>query len=131
MNYSWSPVGEALAVPYEAPQGRRVNAIGGYFSAGPQKGTFVFETRARVPQKKNRPASKKAKKSHGEPSTAQALAAIGNLAPQEIGVIDAEVLVSFVWNKIAGRPQDASGDWRRERPVVIVLDNYSWCASAP
>jgi hypothetical protein len=25
--YSWSPVGKRLYVPYEAPQGRRVNAV--------------------------------------------------------------------------------------------------------
>src|SRR5262245_57342089 len=31
-SYSWYPVGERLKVPYEAPQGRRVNALGLYVS---------------------------------------------------------------------------------------------------
>jgi phosphate-selective porin len=31
ITYSWSPLAERLKIAYEAPQGRRVNAIGGYF----------------------------------------------------------------------------------------------------
>jgi hypothetical protein len=36
--YSWSAVGQALRVPYEAPQGRRINVIGGYFLELPHFG---------------------------------------------------------------------------------------------
>jgi len=48
--YSWFPVGEVLRIPYEAPQGRRVNAMGAYFSCGPKAGTFAFETYASLPK---------------------------------------------------------------------------------
>lgn len=43
--FSWGRVGTRLVVPYEAPQGRRVNVVGAlapYAPAGPR---FVFETR--------------------------------------------------------------------------------------
>jgi transposase len=43
--YSWGRLGTRLVVPYEAPQGRRVNAVGAlapYDPAGPR---LVFETR--------------------------------------------------------------------------------------
>ena len=43
---SWSAVGQALRVPYEAPQGRRINVIGAYFSHGPEVGRFEYASYA-------------------------------------------------------------------------------------
>jgi hypothetical protein len=103
--YSWSPVGNRLYVPYEAPQGRRVNAAGVLFHGS---GRFEFLTRARAPKTKRKVVSRLA----------------AGLSEAEIGTITAELLIEFIW-QIAGRPENASGDWRRDRPLVIVLDNYS------
>jgi DDE superfamily endonuclease len=112
--YSWYPVGERLAIPYEAPQGRRVNAIGAYFSHGPQAGRFEFETYARLPESR----SKKRRVSLEEQ------AAVHGLSVEEVGPIDSERFLHFVW-KIAGRPEIYPADWRRERELVIWMDNYS------
>jgi len=101
-------------IPYEAPQGRRVNAIGAYFSHGPQAGQFMFQTYAAVPESR----SKKARKSLAERAAAHGL----GLA--EVGPIDGERLVQFIW-QFAGRPAVYMADWRRERELVIWLDNYS------
>lgn len=103
--YSWSVVGKRLYVPYEAPQGRRVNAVGALFHGS---GQFLFRTRAKAPKTKRKAVS--------------SLAA--GLDPAELGVIDGALLVEFIW-RIAGRPDDAPMDWRREKPLVVVLDNYS------
>jgi len=40
--FSWYPRGERLTIPYEAPQGRRVNVIGATFTHGPEVGRFEF-----------------------------------------------------------------------------------------
>jgi hypothetical protein len=103
--YSWSPVGKRLYVPYEAPQGRRVNAAGVLFHGSAH---FEFITRARVPKTKRKAVS--------------SLAA--GLSESELGTMTAEFLIEFIW-KIAGRPQNAPAGWRRNQPLVIVLDNYS------
>ena len=103
--YSWSPVGERLYVPYEAPQGRRVNAAGALFHG---RGRFEFITRARAPKTKRKSVSRLA----------------AGLPESELGLINAELLIGFIW-QVAGRPQHAPADWRREKPLVIVLDNYS------
>jgi hypothetical protein len=103
--YSWSPVGKRFYVPYEAPQGRRVNAVGAVFHG---TGGFGFVTRAKVPKTKRKAVSS---------------LAVG-LKACELGIIDGVLLVDFIW-QIAGRPADAGEDWRRERPLVVVLDNYS------
>lgn len=113
-SYSWSPVGQRLAVPYEAPQGRRVNAIGGYFSHGPLAGTFSFVTFASLP----RSHAKKPRKSEAERAGDQ------GLAPEEVGVINSDVFLGFLWT-LAGRPPQAAPDWRRERPLTVVIENYS------
>ena len=55
--YSWSPVGQRLYVPYEAPQGRRINAIGALFHHSQR---FEFLTRAKVPKCKKKPIPKAA-----------------------------------------------------------------------
>jgi transposase len=38
--------------------------------------------------------------------------------------------VSFLW-QVAGRPADAAPGWKRGRPLVIALDNYSVHTSQP
>ena len=55
--YSWSPVGKRLYVPYEAPQGRRVNAAGALFHGPGRSGRFEFLTLARAPQTKRKATS--------------------------------------------------------------------------
>lgn len=113
-NYSWYPVGERLRIPYEAPQGRRVNALGAYFSSGLLAGRFEFETYATVPKSR----AKKARRSLAERAAAH------GLGVEEVGPITSERLVTFIWT-IAGRPAVHSQEWKRERPLVIWLDNYS------
>jgi len=110
---SWGPVGVPLRVPYEAPQGRRLNVIGGYFSHGPLAGTFEFASFASLP---------KSRRKRAEPTLAQR-AAEQDLAEEDLGVIDSEVFLGFVW-QLAGRPVDAPRDWRRARPLVGVGKNY-------
>jgi transposase len=107
-------VGERLGIPYEAPEGRRVNAIGAYFSHGPLAGRFAFETYARLPKsraKKRRISLEEQAGAHG-------------LAVAEVGPIDSARYLRFVW-KIAGRPEVSAEEWRRERDLVIWVDNYS------
>ncbi len=103
--YSWSPVGKRVYVPYEAPQGRRVNAVGALFY-GSQR--FAFTTRARAPKSKRKSISPLA----------------AGLCESELGVLNAELLIEFIW-RIACRPDPAPQGWRREKPLVIVLGNYS------
>jgi hypothetical protein len=112
--YSWFPIGTVLRIPYEAPQGRRVNAIGGYFSHGPLAGKLVFETYASLPKSR----SKKQRK------TPEQIAAAHGLTPEEVGLIDSHRFLSFVW-RTAGRPEVYAEGWKRERPLWLVLDNYS------
>jgi hypothetical protein len=106
-------VGCPLLVPYEAPQGRRVNAIGAHFTHGPQAGELQFVSYASLPKsqaKQPRPVAEQAAK-HG-------------LTEEEVGRIDSEVYLAFLWT-VAGRPADGPEDWRRERPLWYVVDNYS------
>jgi hypothetical protein len=104
--YSWSPVGKRVHVAYEAPQGRRVNAVGALFHKSRR---FTFATLARAPNSKRKAVSP---------------LALG-LEPSELGVLNAEFLIDFIW-RTAGRPCEAVPEgWRRDKPLVIVLDNYS------
>jgi transposase len=112
--YSWFSLGEVLRIPYEAPQGRRVNAIGAYFSHGPLAGRFLFETYASLPKSK----AKKQRK------TPEQIAATHGLNAAEVGPIGTERFLAFVW-RVAGRPEGSCETWRRERPLYLVLDNYS------
>jgi hypothetical protein len=101
-------VGERLWIPYEAPQGRRVNAIGAYFSHGPLAGRCEFETYARLPESR----AKKRRVSLAEQAAAH------GLGVEEVGPIDSERYLRFVW-QIAGRPELYPADWRRDRELVI------------
>ena len=118
--YSWYPIGEVLRIPYEAPQGRRVNAIGAYISQGPLAGHFAFETYASLPKSR----SKKQRKTPDE------IAAAHGLTLWEVGPIDSARFLRFAW-RVAGRPEVFSEDWKREIPLVIVVDNYSVHKSDP
>jgi hypothetical protein len=112
--YSWSITGERLRVPYQAPQGRRVNVIGAYGTHGPNAGHLVSRSWALLP-------TSRAKKPR---TTPEERAAAHGLTVDEVGPIDAERLVAFLW-QVAGRPAEAMPTWRRARPLVIALDNYS------
>ena len=79
-------MGERLRVPYEAPRGRRVNAIGAYFSHGPQAGRFEFDTYARLPQRRGK---------QRRVSLAEQAAAHG-LREEEVGPIDSERYLRFI-----------------------------------
>jgi hypothetical protein len=103
-----------LRIPYEAPQGRRVNAIGAYFTHGPLAGKFAFETYASLPKSK----AKKQRK------TPDQIAAAQGLTPDEVGPIDGNRFLNFIW-RAAGRPDVYPEGWKRERPIWFVLDNYS------
>ncbi|HVA91154.1 MAG TPA: transposase [Chloroflexota bacterium] len=112
--YSWYPRGQRLRVPYQAPQGRRVNVIGAYFTHGPDVGRLAYRSWAVLPKSR-------AKKPRMTP---EARAAAQGLTVEEVGPIDAARLVAFLW-QVAGRPAGAPPTWRRVRPLVIALDNYS------
>jgi hypothetical protein len=88
--------------------------IGAYFTHGPQAGEFPFVSFASLPKRR----AKQPRKTEAE------RAATHGLAAEEVGTLDAEVFLAFLWT-IAGRPIEATGSWRRERRLVVVLDNYS------
>jgi hypothetical protein len=111
--YSWSVVGQPLRIAYEAPQGRRVNVIGGYFSHGPQAGRLEWDSYASVPKQTG-----KARKTPAE------IACAHDLDPACLGPIDSQRFLAFVWH-LSGRPAVYPQGWRRARRLVIVLDNYS------
>jgi hypothetical protein len=113
INYSWYPRGERLLIPYEAPQGRRVNAVGAYISHGVEAGRFGFATYAALPKSRAK-----------QPRLLAEQAAAHGLREEEVGPIDSERLLQFVWT-FAGRPAVYTAEWVRERPLVIWLDNYS------
>lgn len=111
---SWFPEGGRLRVAYEAPQGRRVNAIGAHFSHGPQAGRFEHQSWACLPKSH----AKKQRK------TPEAVAAGHGLSVEQVGPIDSERLLVFIW-RAAGRGNEARAGWVRERELMVVLDNYS------
>jgi hypothetical protein len=112
--YSWYPVGARLRVPYQASQGRRVNVIGAYFTHGPDAGHLAYRSWAVLPKRRAKTPR----------TTPEERAAAHGLPVEAVGPIDAERLVAFLW-QVAGRPVDAAPTWRRARPLVIALDNYS------
>ena len=106
-------------MPYAAPQGRRVNAIGAYITHGPDAGRLVTQSWAVLSKcRAKRPRT-----------TPEQRAAAHGLRLDEVGPIDAERLVAFLW-QVAGRPAEASAAWQRERPLVVALDNYAVHTSA-
>ncbi len=112
--YSWGVQGERLRVPYQAPQGRRVNVIGVYVTHGPAAGRLLYRSWAVLPKSRAKQPR----------TTPEERAAAHGLTVEAVGPIDAERLVAFLW-QVAGRPADAAPTWRRVRPLVIALDNYS------
>ena len=119
--YTWRPVGDPLRVPYEAPQGRRVNAIGATFTHGPDAGRFVYRTFAALPKNRSKTEGRKATR---RTKTQEEVAAKHGLLVAEVGPIDAARFVDFVW-EAAGRDEGAPAHWKRERPLMMVVDNYS------
>jgi hypothetical protein len=113
-NSSWFLQGERLTVPYQAPHGRRVNAIGAYFTHGPDAGRLAYQSWAVLPKSR----AKQPRKTPAERAAAQ------GLTVDEVGPIDATRVLAFLW-QVAGRPADAAGAWQRERPLMIALDNYA------
>ena len=107
-------MGRNLTVPYEAPQGRRVNVIGGYIAHGPDAGTFQSAVYAGLPKSKGKTSRK----------SPEDIAALSGLSLSDVGAIDSERFLAFVW-LLAGRPAIHLSDWKRSRPLWIVLDNYS------
>jgi transposase len=112
--YTWFLQGERLRVPYQAPQGRRVNVLGAYFTHGPHAGRLEYQSWAVLPKSRAKQPR----------TTPQERAAAHGLRVEEVGPIDAQRLVAFLW-QIAGRPADAAPDWKRARPLMIALDNYA------
>jgi putative transposase len=113
-SYSWFLIGQRLRVPYQAPEGRRVNAIGARFTHGPAAGHFAYRTWAALPKSR----AKQQRKS------VQAIAAAHDLTVDDVGAIDSERVLAFIW-RVAGRPHDAPANWKRVRPLMIILDNYA------
>jgi len=54
--YSWARLGTRLVVPYEAPQGRRVNVVGALAPHAPGGPRFMFETRRKAEGRYDAPA---------------------------------------------------------------------------
>jgi len=91
-----------------------VNGIGAYCTHGVEAGRFVHELCASLPKS----TAKQPRKSPEEQ------AAKHDLRVEQVGTIDGERFVRFVW-KVAGRPAIYPEGWQRERPLVLVVDNYS------
>ena len=108
-----------MRLPYEAPQGQRVNAIGAYFTHGVLAGRLEFETYATLPKSRAK-----------TPLPLEKRAATYGLDPEEVGPIDSERFLRFLW-KIAGRPEVYPEEWRRERELAVWLDNYAVHKSEP
>jgi hypothetical protein len=119
--YSWFPRGKRFRVRYQAPEGRRVNAIGLHFTHGPLSGRLVYRSFAQLPKSR----AKKARKTLLERARSY-----GFVSEAQVGPIEASRFLDFVWSA-AGRPPVHALDWKRERPLVIVLDNYSVHVSEP
>jgi hypothetical protein len=112
--YGWYPRGQRLRVPYQAPRGRRVHAVGAYCTHGPRAGRFEYRSWAVLPTvRARRPRT-----------TPEERAAARGLRAEAVGPIDAERLVACLW-RVAGRPAEAPPTWKRARPPVVAPDNYS------
>ena len=91
-----------------------MNVIGAYFTHGPEAGRLAYRSWAVLPKCRARTPR----------TTPEQRAAAHGLTVEEVGPIDAERLVAFLW-QVAGRPADAPPTWRRALPLVVALDNYS------
>jgi hypothetical protein len=91
-----------------------VNVIGAYFTHGPEAGRLAYRSWAVLPKSRARTPR----------TTPEQRAAAHGLTTAEVGPIDAARLLAFLW-QVAGRPAEAAPTWRRARPLVIALDNYS------
>lgn len=87
--YTWGRRGRRAVVPYEAPQGRRVNVVGAFAPYDPAGPGLRFATRRKAD-----------------------------------GPYDAAAHLAFV-RRVAGLPPTPAADDRRDRPCVVVLDNYA------
>lgn len=88
-SYTWARQGTRVVVPYEAPQGRRVNVVGALAPWGPSP-RLVYTSRT--------------------------------------GKLDSTVFLEFICQEVASLPAEPAAlpaNYRRARPCVIVLDNYS------
>lgn len=104
-SYTWARVGTRPVVPYEAPQGRRVNVIGALAAHGPRP-RFVYASRRIVRTAK----------------ATRTAAAAGT------GRLDSAAFLDFVCREVAQLPaawEALPPDYVRERPCTIALDNYS------
>ena len=103
---SWFLRGKRLLVPYQAPQGRRVNAIGAHFTHGPAAGRLEHQSWAVLPKSRAK-----------QPRISMEVrAAAQGLSVEEVGPIDAARVVAFVW-RVAGRP-DAPADLEARASAV-------------
>ena len=113
--YTWAQCGTEKRIPYEAPQGRRVNASGAYRPYAVDGPTLLVETRP-APRKPRKTTTLKAADSKtGTPTATGTYGAIDHL--------------TFL-RRVAGVPENASEDFRLARPCVIVQDTYSVHVSA-
>lgn len=88
--------------------------IGGYVTHGPDAGRFAYQSWAVLPKSRAKQPR----------TTLEERAAAHSLTVDQVGPIDAERLLAFVW-QLAGRPVDAPAEWQRARPLTIALDNYA------
>jgi len=100
-SYTWAREGTRPLLRYEAPQGRRVNALGALAPFGPRP-RFVYETR---------------------------LAGAGKLDGEALLDFVGRELVGVAGGRAALEALPA--DYRRERPCTIALDNYGVHHSKP
>ena len=88
--YGWYPVNHRLFVPYEAPQGRRVNGIGLVLTHGPDAGQFAFALRAKLPEERHKkvktPLAEQAQR-HG-------------VRPEDVGALDTAFVIAFIWTAV-------------------------------
>jgi hypothetical protein len=102
-----------------------VNVIGAYFTHGPTTGTFCFESYARLGTGRKKGLGKTGRpRRHLRGQSPAEQAGQHGLRAEEVGVINSERFLAFLW-RLAGRPPDAEPHWQRDRPLVVVLDNYS------
>jgi hypothetical protein len=115
-SYTWARVGTRPVVPYEAPQGRRVNVIGALAAHGPRP-RFVYASR-RTGRPTKTPKTPKTPRAAKTPST----------GGTSTGRLDSAAFLAFVCQEVAQLPAlwDAlPPDYVRDRPCTIALDNYS------